>query len=281
MNIDFLKKNSVMLTENIDIANTDEIISAIIEQKKYSSLMYQICDVQTIHGPTGATFALVYENGKAVLKRGEVVVEDDALEDTGFTVESLQDLQRTFGKNIVDFVAKIMAGISANNENTKLINKINSWATASSNLTLSDSTNSETISFQVFQKVSELIIEINTPSFKSLDGFAILPRKAAASLLAMSNRTTDDSTNSGLFLGANGRVKFYLNPDTSSNKCYVGVNSPIPGQSSLIASPYQHSLVQATNPETGNQHIFNVNRYAITQSAMSQVEDMLFSFNIL
>lgn len=278
MNLEYLKENSIRLTENIEVADTDEIVSAVIEQKQYTSLMYQICDVSPIHGPTGGVFALVYENGKVKLRRNEVAVEDDALEDTGFTLEALQDLQRTFGKNMVSFVAKAFAGVSARKENTKLIAKLDEWAIATPDLMLSSPENAETNVFELYQRTASLIIKINQSNFKSLDGFVVVPKIVAASIMAMSNRTNTDDVESGLFLGSNGRIKFYLNPDFNSTTCYVGIKSGIPGQSSLVASPYQHSLVQATDPETGEQKIFNINRYAITKSALGN--DMLFKFNM-
>ena len=281
MDIDFLKQTSIRLTEGIEVADTDIIVNAIIEQKQYSSLLYQICEVSPFSGPTGGVFALVYEGDKVVLKRGEAVVEDDAIEDTGFTMEALQDLEKTFGKSMVGFVSRCMAGVSAKKENAKVLQKIAAWAAPSPDLTLLNRENAETVLFQVQQRVSELILDINSASFKSLDAFVVLPKVAAASLLAMGNRLIDNTTESGLYMGANSRVKFYMNPDLTSIDCYVGIKSNMPGQSSVIASPYQHSLLKATNPETGEERIFNVNRYAITESALSAHEKMLYKFKIL
>jgi len=290
MNIDFLKEQSKLITEEINVANTDDIINAVIEQKQYNSLAYQIAEVSPIYGPTAATFALVYIDDpafpgkkKIALLRGEVQVEDDPIEDTGFTVEAVQDLQSQFGKSANEFIGKSFGGVSAVNENKKLIQKMSTFATASPNLVLSDPSNAETATFEIQQKVAEIVLLINQNSFKSLDSFVILTPKAAASMLAISNRLPNNQDERGLFLGANSRTKFYLNPDVTSTECFVGIHSEIPGQSSLIMSPYHHALKTATDPETGQEKIFNFNRYAITESKLSTstpADKMLYKFSI-
>ena len=291
MDIEFLKENSKkILTEEINVADTDAIINAVIEQKFYSSLAYQICEVSPVHGPTAGTFALVYVDdpafpGKKKIKllRNEVIVAEDPIEDTGFTTEMIQDLQRTYGKSAAEYIGKVFGGISSTNENTKLIAQLNGLCTATPPLVLTDAGNAETTAFEIQQRAAELLIQINSHSFKALDSFVVLPSKAAASILAISNRTTNDDTERGLFLGTNSRTKFYLNPDTTSSTAYIGIKSNIPGQSSLIMSPYFHTIKTAINPQTGQEAVFNFNSYAITESALSTsdpLEKMLYKFDI-
>jgi len=291
MDIDFLKENSKkIIAEDIQIDDTDEIVNTVIEQKYYNSLAYQVCEVAPVHGPTAATFALAYVDdpafpGKKKIKlfRNEVVVDEDPIEDTGFTTETLQDLQRQYGKSIIKYIGKVFGGISSANENIKLISKLDTMCTATPALTLTDPGNAETSTFEIQQRAAELIMKINSHSFKSLDSFVILPTKAAASVLAISNRVIENETERGLFLGSNSRTKFYLNPDNTSSTAYVGIKSDIPGQSSLIMSPYFHTIKTAVNPENGQNAVFNFNSYAITESALSTsdpLEKMLYKFDI-
>ncbi len=278
MNLDFLKEQSIALTESIDVAQTDEIINAVIEMKQYNSLAYSICEVSPIHGPTGGTFALVYDEGKIKLLRGEVIVEDDTIEHTGFTIEAAQDLLTTYGKSAVDYISRVFGAISSMNENRKLISKLSTFATPFADLTLTDPGNAETTMFEIQQRVSELILLINSSSFKSLDSFVVMPMNVAASMLAISNRLPNDKKEFGLFLGANSRTNFYLNPDVSSDEIFVGIKSDIPGMSSVIISPYFHAIKKAVNPSTGQEDMFNYNRYAITQSRLSEFQSMLYKF---
>lgn len=287
MDINFLKETSIKQsnlilegTNGSDIAQTDELVNAIIETKQYESLAYQICEVSPIHGPTGGTFALAYIDNKLQLLRGNVVVEDDPIESTGFTREAMQDLYTQFGKSATAFLAKSFGGISNMNENKKLIQKMSGFAKASTALKLSDPGNAETTMYEIQQKVAEIVLTINTSSFKSLDSFAVLPLKEASSVLALSNRMPNLKREEGLFLGANGRTKYYLNPIPGSNEAYVGLYSNIPGHSAMLMSPYFHTIITATDPKTGNENVFNFNRYAITESKLSEVQKMIYKFAI-
>jgi len=289
MDIGFLKDTSKLLTENIQVDNTDEIINKIIEQKFYKSLAYQVCEVSPAHSMESGTFAIKYVDDpafpgkkKVVLLRNNVVINEDPIEDTGFTVEMIQDLQRQYGKSATDYIAKTFAGISAHNENLALINYLSTNAVSSDNAPV-DPDNAETATFNIQQKVSELLLQINGTSFKSLDAFVILPSKYAASILGVKNLLPEKSTERELYLGRNSRTKFYLNPDPTSVECFVGVHSSVPGLSSLIMSPYHHALKVAINPETGEQHVFNFNRYAITENALSTSdvsEKMIYKFEV-
>jgi len=289
MDIKYLIENSKLITEEINVANTDEIINAVIEQKQYTSLAYQIAEVTPMNSVEGGTFALKFVDDlanpgkkKVVLLRNNSIVEDDGIEDTGFTIEALQDLQRQYGKSAIKYVGKAFAGISAVNENIKLIQKLSATATVLPNLQ-ADPNNAEFATFNIQQKASEVLLLINSKSFKSLDGFMILPEKWAASILGVSNLLPEQSTERGLYLGRNSRTKFYLNPDPTSTECFVGIHSEIPGQSSMIMSPYHHALKTAINPETGETHIFNFNRYAITENALSlsdASEKMIYKFEV-
>jgi hypothetical protein len=143
MNIEQYKINSLNEVVATDIADADEIISAIIGQKQLDSLAYQICDVQTIHGPTGGHYSIQYQPGtnKVVVLRNNVTVEDDALQNTGFTLESIQDIQNEFGKNAIDFIGRTFGGIASGAENVKVIAKLAAVAAGTSTLILSAPTN--------------------------------------------------------------------------------------------------------------------------------------------
>ncbi len=280
--LDILTENST-IHESIDMAQTDEIVSAVAVQKYKDSLAYQICDVQPIHGPTGAVFALKWDGTKTFLKRNNVTVEDDAVYNTGFTLEAIQDIQAQFGKNAVDFVSRVFAGISNTNENTKLLQKMDAIAKNTGVLTLTDAGNAETTFFEVAKRVSESILGINTTAtYRSMDAFVVLPISVASALLGLGVYfNADEDKEAGLFLGRVRRTKYYVNPDVNSTTCYVGVNPQTPGGSSLVFSPYQHTIMSAVDPDTAQVNLFVVNRYAITQNANDTVgNEMLHKFDI-
>jgi len=282
--LDIIKTNS--LNESVlagDIADTDEIVSGIIEQKQIDSLAYQICDVQPIHGPTGAIFALMYDkiNKKSIVKKSNVTVEDSPLLDTGYTLESIKDIQSQFGKNMNDFITKSFSGVSASSENDNLLTKIDTWSKDDGTLTLSSPGNAETTVFETSQRVAENVLKLNSKNYRTLDAYAILPQSVAASFLALSSYFTDEASESGLFVGKTTRIKYYVNPDPLADTVYVGLKSKIPGQSSIILSPYQYSIIKAQNADTGEMNMFTINRYAMTLSPLSETDnEMLRKFTI-
>ena len=286
--LEILKSNSITpLTEGItstDISTTDEIVSRVISQKGLDSLAYQICDVQPLHGPTGAVFALNYDSttSKSTLDRANVTVSEDTPVNTNFTQEALQDLLSQFGKGGLGFISSIFSGISSNDENTKLLANMTTWAKNELTLTLTAPGNAETTSFEVTQKVSELVLDMNSKTFRTLDSFVVLPQKAAASFMALGSYFTDDAIEAGLFLGKKGKTKFYVNPDPLSTEAFVGLHSEHKlGCSSIIMSPYQHTIQQAVNQDTGNIYMYNFNRYAMTLSPLNKVNnEILRKFTI-
>lgn len=285
--IDIVKNISKQLNETIqssDIEQTDSIISAVIDQKFIDSLAYQICDIQPIYGPTGGQFSVQYDrtNKKTTVIRTPVAVHDDSIEDTGFTLEAMQDMQRQYGKDIVGFISKAFAGISAFNENTYLLDLLDTASEDQTDLTLSTPSNAQTVLFEISQKIGESIMKMNSKNYRTLDTFVILPSVAAASIISLGTYfSLDADGGNGLYLGRQGRIKYYMNPDPESTTAYVGLHSSTPGLSSLILSPYQHTLITAIDPDSGERKIFMVNRYAMTENSLSVTGNkMLHKFEI-
>lgn len=270
-------------TTHADIAQTDEIISAVISQKWINSLAYAICDIQPLRGPTGGQFAIKYDKvlKKSIVKRTNVEVINDTTSDTGFTLEAIQDMQKQFGKRARTFIGRALSGISSANENDKLLSFMDVNSALKAPLTLSDPTNIETNMFQLSQKVAESVVEINSIDYRTLNSFCVVPLKLAATVLGIGNYFTDTVVENGLYMGKVGKTKFYLNPDPASTTAYVGLSGTTPGNSSIVFSPYQHQVVEAQDPESGNVKLFNVNRYAITLNGLSEVSNpMLHKFEI-
>lgn len=286
--LEILKANSINEgIEASDIADTDEIVFKIIEQKYLESLAYQIAEVAPIGGPTGAVYSIQYNTAlnKVEVIKNNVQVEDDAVENTGFTLEAIQDLQAKSQIKSSTFIAKAFAGVSAFNENTKLLAKLDAWAVTDTSddtgvLTLTDKGNSESIVFEVGQRVAENIIAINSKNYRGLTGFAVLPHSVAAAFLASGSYLIDGSEN-GLYVGKIGKIKYYINPDPTSVTVYVGIKSPEVGNSSIVMSPYQHQILTAVDPDSGETNVFNVNRYAMTENSLSTPgNEMLRKFTI-
>jgi len=289
MDIKFYKEQSAeanhSLNESIiaaDISTTDEIISVVIDEKITSSIVYKIAEVQPIHGPTAAHFSVQYDEvtNKTSVVRTNITVEADALEQTGFTIEAAEDMYAQYGKSSIKFFGKTFAGVSAKNENTKLLLKMSTWAFADTQLTLTNIGNAETTMFEIAKKVGDSIVKMNSKKYRTLDSFVVLPQNVAGAVLGLSNYFSEGVEHE-LFIGRTSRISYYINPDPLSTTCFVGLNGKIPGSSAIIFSPYQHTLSTAVDPATGNENIVGFNRYAMSLNSLSTAgNEMITKFLI-
>ena len=285
--MDLITENSLLgyktineATTESDIASFEEIINRLIEDKYKTSLAYQICEVQPLNSAAGAIFVAKRKTGTYDLEivKQPVTLEKDTA-DTSMTKEAFDDINAMFkGKRAVTLIKNILKGASDEKENTRIINLISSLATASAGIIISSSDNAETTVYHIQQKVGELIVKINENSHKTLNGYAILPQKAAGAFLGWG--WTDKETKDGsLSLGQKGKVRYFINPDKTATDVYVGVVDKLAvGKSSLVFSPYQYILNKAINPEDGSSKVFMINRYAITENPLSDVSPMIYKF---
>lgn len=264
-----------------DIAAKDSIIKRLTEDKYKSSLAYQIAEVQPLHSSAGAVYVAKKDaNGDVEIVKENTSLKKDTAS-TGMTAEVMEDINRMFkGRRALTLMKNILKGASDEKENTALIAKLDAIATNSAGVAISatDGAISEQILFQISQKVAELIIQINEDTMKSLNGYAVVPQKVAAAILAMSYQTA--STEKGLFVGQFGQIKYYVNPDKTATKVYVGVvdKSSI-GQSSLTFAPYQYIINKYTKFSDGSIGLSVINRYDIIENPLSANGDkMVYEF---
>ncbi len=286
-----IQKNQLNISEDTnsyDIAQTDTLIDGIIKEKYNNSLCYQVCDVRPLSGSFGKVFAQVRKPGTTNF---EIISKDaqPTLQEikSGYTIEVLQDIQNMFSLNASNSVGLTLGGLSDLKENIKLIDYINTESTIKSELVLVDAQNPESIILQISKKVAESVIEMNEESYKTLNSFCILPPIYAAAVLGSFNYMTEGLERS-LFVGKIGRTNFYINPIPKTHSqfnddfnidyetedltildfCYVGLMSPVPGNSSLIFTPYDYNVVSAQDPDTGDYTLFVKNRNDLLASPL-------------
>ena len=286
-NKELIKKNSVeaykMLNEatsETDLASYEQIIGRLTESKYKTSLSYLVCEVQPLQQNSGAIFVAKNNSGDIeIIKKTIELVKKTA--STGMSQETYQDIKSMFPGNYGDtLIANMLLGVSDKEENTVLISKLASVATASTALTLSSPNNSEVVLFEVGKKVAELILQINALDYKTLEGYAILPRSIAAAYLSMGYFNVKELDAQDLYVGKHGKISYFINPDPSVTKVYVGVKTAELGKSSLIFTPYQYILQKATDADSGNDKMFMINRFAITENPLSVTDKMIYSFDV-
>jgi len=270
-----------------DIATTDENLS--IENMYYQaalpSLGRQIFSVIKMNGPTAGLFNTRQKVGTNdfELVRANVSVYPSVSQPTGITAEAIQDIKAQYGIEANDIIGKLLRGISNTGENSNTLTFLNANSPAiqiADNITLTS--NAETNLFNISQRVQEKVLLINSKGLRSYEAFAVVPYKAAASIMALGKYVADTDNTRGLFIAQIGQTRYYVNPDPLSTTAYVGIKDlRNPTKSSAVFSPYRANIIEAVDSLTGNTmyHIFN--RYAITLSPLSVLGDeMLHKFTI-
>lgn len=282
-----LKENT--LTPNApEIATTDENLSvdAMFQQQELPSLGRQIFSVVPMNGPTAALFNIRKKVGlnDFELLRTEVEVYPSQSINTGVSQEVIQDLKSQYGKEASQVVGTLLRGLSNDQENTRTLEFLEAQCVIVPDLQLSGSINAENNMFELVQKVHELVLKANSQSMRSFEAFCVIPYQVGASIAALSTYVGgDDKDERGLFLAQVGQTKFFMNPDATSTKAYVGIkDSRNASKSAAVFSPFRANVTEAQDPDTGALNYFIFNRFAITASPLHVPgNEMLFKFNVL
>jgi len=271
-----------------EIATTDENLSVdvMFQQQELPSLGRQIFSVVPMNGPTAALFNIRKKAGANdfELVRAEVEVYPSQSINTGVSQEVIQDLKSQYGKEANQVIGTLLRGLSNDQENTRTLEFLEAKSLAVPDLQLSDSLNAENNMFELVQKVHELVLKANSQNMRSFEAFCVIPYQPGAAIAALSNYVGgEDKDERGLFLAHVGQTKFFMNPDATSTKAYVGIkDSSNPSKSAAVFSPYRSNVTEAQDPDTGGSNYFIFNRFAITASPLHVAgNEMLFKFNVL
>ena len=204
---------------------------------------------------------------------------------TGISVEVVQDLQNQYGLDGYKIAANLLKGITDSDENTAFLTFLGANSLATPVLTLTDAGSAETSLFEITQRVQELIIKMNTPSFRTFDAFVILPYKNAASISALSSYVREkELTEERLVVNRIGKTKYYVNPDVTATEAYVGLSDHDKnslGASSVIMGTFPQEVLRSGVQGTFQQNVGLLNRYATAVNPLSTAgAEMLMSFVI-
>ena len=287
-----LDKNLKILVEDTvgagdpNIAQIDQNLSIdnIFQATTVPSLAREICSTAELNGPTGALFNIIKKTATDIeLTRKEVEVFPSEIIKTNITREAIQDLRNQFSKEADLIVGTLFRGISNETENTRLLEVLSAESKDFGDLQLSDSLNASTNSYEILQRVQEIVVKMNQKHYISYDAFCVLPSTLLGGLMGLEGYLhAVEKESSGLFVVQIGKTKFYLNPDSADTYAYVGLKDKNLSKSSLVFSPYQNQILDAVSPDNGDVNYFLVNRFAITSSALHRLnEEMLYKFKVL
>jgi hypothetical protein len=271
-----------------NVASTDQNLSVdqLFQQTGLHSLGRSIFSVVPVSGPTAGLFNLRKKAGTTnfELVRANVEVYPSDSIATGLTQEVVQDIRNQYGKSADTIIGTLLRSLANEQENTRTLEFLEANCKAEADLDLTNSLNAELVTFEVGQRVHELILRANDVSSRTFDSFCVLPYQAAAAFAALNNYVGGmDKDVEGLFISEIGNTRFYMNPDVTSTTAYVGLRDRRNmSKSSAVFSPYAETVVEAQDPNTGNMQYFIFNRFAITASPLHVTNnEMLFKFDIV
>lgn len=271
-----------------DIASTDYnlTVGEMFQQTSLPSLGRSIFEVMPILGPTGGLFNIRKKTGSNdfELVRNNVEVYPSESIPTGLTQEAIQDIRAQFGLSSNKIIGTLLRGLANQQENTRTLQFLEANCKDEADLNLTSPQNAELNTFEIGQKVHELILKANTLNQRTYDSWVVLPYTFAAGFAALNNYVGGmKKDESGLFISQVGNTKFYMNPDATSSTAYVGLRDFInPNISAGVFSPYVSDIVESTRQDTGNMSYFIFNRFAITKSPLHVTGDeMMFKFDIV
>tara|TARA_B110000881_G_scaffold157217_1_gene140046 strand:- start:256 stop:1119 length:864 start_codon:yes stop_codon:yes gene_type:complete len=204
---------------------------------------------------------------------------------SGLSMEAMRDLTNQYGIDGYKIAANLLKGITDKEENDAFVAFLGANSLATPVLTLTDAGNAELNLFEVTQRVQELVIKMNTPSFRTYDAFVILPYKQVAAISALSKWSGgDEDLDSRLIVNKLGKTKYYVNPDPAATEAYVGLSDDDKksmGASSVIMGTFPQEILKSGFVESFQGNIGILNRYATAVNPLSVGgAEMLVSFVI-
>lgn len=222
---------------------------------------------------------------RLILKRSNLECFPSKPISTELTVEAVKDLEAMYGRETAyKYITKMLRGLCNNYENDKTIEFLEQNAIETDKLELNDNRNCETMMFEITQRVQELSLKMNSLTKRTFSSYAVIPYKYAASIMTSFAYTTGTNTTNvdELVVADFALMKYFVNPDSTSDTVYVGLRSPDePFCSSAFFGDYGSQLQTIKDPDTGNDIITIYNRFGLAMNPLHcEHNPMLYKFKI-
>ena len=279
-------------THNDDIGTADFSFNKLIKTFEELSTISLIRDIATVVPMKMSTGTVINIRRNASTNSFETVEATLTVNtatsnpiQTGLSMEAMTDLKAQYGLDGYKIAANLLRGITDAAENTAFITFLDANALNTTALVLSDPNSAEPCLFEITQRVQELVIKMNTPNFRTFNAFAILPYKNAASISALSHYVRgEEEAKKDLILNKIGNTSYYVNPDVTATKVYVGLRAKDKkslGASSIIMGTFPQELLKSTHVESFQANIGLLNRYATAMNPLHDTgSEMLMEFTI-
>lgn len=225
------------------------------------------------------------ERPRLILKRSNLECFPSKPFSTELSVEAVKDLEAMYGRETAyKYITKMLRGLCNNYENDKTIEFLEHNAVQTNELKISDNLNSETMMFEITQRVQELSLKMNSLTKRTFSSYAVIPYKYAASIMTSFAYTTGTNTTNvdELVVADFALMKYFVNPDSTSDTVYVGLRShDEPFCSSGFFGDYGSQLQTIKDPDTGNDIITIYNRFGLAMNPLHcEHNPLLYKFKI-
>lgn len=222
---------------------------------------------------------------RLILKRSNLECFPSKPFSTELSDEAVKDLEAMYGRETAyKYITKMLRGLCNNYENDKTIEFLDQNAVQTNELKITDTQNSETMMFEISQRVQELSLKMNSLTKRTFSSYAVIPYKYAAAIMTTFAYTTGkNSTNVNELVVADfALMKYFVNPDITSDIIYVGLRShDEPFCSSGFFGDYGSQLQTIKDPDTGNNIITIYNRFGLAMNPLHcDHNPMLYKFKI-
>jgi|TARA_B100002003_G_scaffold106127_1_gene98610 hypothetical protein len=287
-----MKKELIEETHNDDIGTADFSFNKLIktfEELPTVSLLREVATIVPMKMSTGNIINIRRNASTNSFETVEATLTINTASSnpiqSGLSVEAMTDLNNQYGLDGYKIAANLLKGIVDQTENDAFIVFLDANALNTTPLVLSDPNSAEPCLFEITQRVQELIIKMNTPNFRTFSAFAILPYKNAASISALSHYVRgEEEAKKDLILNKIGNTSYYVNPDVTATKVYVGLKAKDKkslGASSIIMGTFPQELLKSTHVESFQANIGLLNRYATAMNPLHDTgSEMLMEFTI-
>ena len=283
-----------------NVATTDSKfpLNDVFQQTDLPSLGRSIFATVKPNGPFAGIFSLTDSHHttdnagnfndarpRLILKRSNLECFPSKPISTELTVEAVKDLEAMYGcETAYKYITKMLRGLCNNYENDKTIEFLEKNAIETDKLELTDNRNSETMMFEISQRVQELSLKMNSLTKRTFSSYAVIPYKYAASIMTTFAYTTGNNTTNvdELVVADFALMKYFVNPDITSDTIYVGLRSPDdPFCSSGFFGDYGSQLQTIKDPDSGNDIITIYNRFGLAMNPLHcEHNPMLYKFKI-
>lgn len=254
-----------------DITSNPELVDGLTRKMEYGNLSAMVSDVRKLNRPGGKIQGIYRDKAldKLVIKETLVDVASTKVK-TEFTEETIQDLYSIYGENVYEVLADFLAAEVNEELNIDLFTFLDTHASVGTTLTFTNGTMKATgdVIYNIKTKLSIELVRLAKANKRPIRGFAIVSAGIATAMMVDGYATLADRENesaSNLYIGTLGAIDYYMNPFHTDliDVAYVGLKGTGFSGGSLYYLPYNNTILNAVDADTGAKNLFILNRSKI------------------